>query len=826
MAGIYELRGAGKTCAAKIPGDFHSALIHAKIIDDPYVWRNESAARWVGETDWKITRRFQFKKARGARSFLRIEYADTFFSVALNGEKIGEGGNMFREWRFDATNALRDGENKIEIFLDSPVKRCAALSAKMPYAIPETVYPVYAKGRNMARKTQCSFGWDWGPCLPTSGIYGDIKIETVAQGFIESVAIDFCKKGSVWKIKAKASYRALSSGPREFVFQVKDKNKTLAQVCVAAKVSRGDNEIRAELSVKNPRLWLTSEMLAENGKKSNELYALSVQTSDGDCAIAKKIAFRTLQVDTKGGALTFKVNGRAIFAKGANWIPADALPSRQTDEKYRALLQDAVGANMNMLRVWGGGLYERESFYDICDELGILVWQDFMFACAMYPATKEFLRDVEEEAVFQIKRLRSHPSIALWCGNNENIGALNWYDETKKNRARYEKDYLALYGVIARAVKKHDPSRAWRPSSPCAGEGKNLFADNWHTDGAGDMHFWSVWHEKKDFSEYLSIKPRFVSEFGFSSFPSVESAKIFTRGDELNFMNPDVESRNRSPNGNAVILENFSRYFKIPNGFENMVYLSQVQQALAIKTAVDYWRSLRPVCAGALVWQLNDVWPCVSWSSVEYSGKWKLLHYAQKEFFAPVSCALFKKDGAFRAFVMNDTSKALRATLEIHVLDFDGRPVQKSFKVESTVGADKSKELWKMPVGKFKIDLTSCFFFARLRAVSASGKKYSAEDTFFASPFKSCAPREAKVSRRVKRERSGVFSIALRTTAPAFFVSLDVPNFAGTFSRNMVTLLPKKELKIIFTSRDGDMNAKKFNSLLKIKTLRDSYSER
>jgi beta-mannosidase len=824
LSGIYELTGAGKTCTAVIPGDFHSALLDAGIIPNPYYGKNESDVQWVGLTDWVIRRNFQFKKENSISIWLVLTAVDTFFTVFINGRKVGSGNNMFRLWRFDVTKILCNGINTIEIRFDSAVKKAASLAKKLPYPVPFTSYPVSSPHGNLVRKTQCHGGWDWGPCLMVSGIYGDIQLESAASGYIDNITVHYGNVGKNWTVLVKTAYYSLYWGTGNFSFRITDGNQILAEETKGFTLVKGMNTFMSSLVVKNPERWLTSGELEELDRKENKLYNLTVATGDGDCKITKKIAFRTLNVDTKNGALCFYVNGRAVFAKGANWIPADALPSRQTDDKIKGLLISAVQAHMNMIRVWGGGQFERDSFYELCDRLGLLIWQDCMFACAMYPSTDEFLTNVSAELVYQIPRLQTHPSIALWCGNNENIGALTWFPETKANRDRYLIDYDRLYhGTVEKAVHMYDPDRMWWPSSPCAGPGKNTFTDNWHSDKSGDMHFWSVWHEKKSFSEYLTVQPRFVSEFGYESFPSIQEIKTYAADDQLNLTSPVMEYHQRSTGGNSVILESFSRYFRFPEGLANMVYLSQVQQAIAIKTAVNYWRTLRPFCSGVIYWQLNDVWPDASWSSIEYSGKWKLLHYAIKDAFAPVSVTVYEKNDICRVFVMNDTSKSLDAFVQLQFLGFDGKPVQKTESIHISVGADKVVKAGEFRADELACTVSDCFIYAELNASTKEGKEYDAQDTFFLSAYKQCPLRKATVTARTLYEDKSICTILLTTDVPAFFVSLDTEGLPGTFSRNMFTLLPGKPVTVMFKAKNGDISAEKFKQLLAITTLRDTY---
>jgi beta-mannosidase len=596
----------------------------------------------------------------------------------------------------------------------------------------------------------------------------------------------------------------------------------IASEMLPAAVVSGSTTLSATLTVENPEIWRTAGELAEEEKQENKRYDLSVTAGD-DAEITHHIAFRTLELTAGEGSFGFRVNGRPVFAKGAAWIPADALPSRQTPERYKDLLTSAVQANMNMIRVWGGGQYEQEVFYDLCDRLGLMVWQDCMFACAMYPALPEFLASVEKELAYQVPRLQSHPCIALWCGNNENLGALSWFPESRENRDRYLIDYDRLYyGVVEKAVRTYDPDRAWWPSSPSGGEG--VYSDNWHSDTRGDMHVWSVWHEKKSFDEYLTVRPLFVSEFGYESFPSVEEIQTYAPAAQMNMTSPVMEYHQRSAGGNSIILENFSRYFRFPEGFENMVYLSQVQQAVALRTAVEYWHSLRPHCSGTIYWQLNDVWPDASWSSLEYSGRWKLLHYAAKDFFAPVTLSLYKKDGMFRAFVINDTSGPVAGRVTVSCLRFDGYPAGKPVSVMVPVPAGSSVKVWELPEAELPGAPEKCFFYARLSAENSTGKQFSAENTLFPSLYKNCDLPAGKIAAEITASGSETFSIKLSATVPAFFTSLSSGEIRGIFSRNLFTLLPGMPVTVTFTPGKKHVTIETLRKALTVKTLRDSYS--
>ena len=824
LNGSWNLSGKDINTKATIPGDFHTALIENGFIKDPFYGFNEKDQLWVGQTDWTIQREFVYKKKDNYKSILNISFADTFFTLFINNKEVGKGDNSFAQYRFDISDYLVNGTNIIKFIFESAEKRSIQIAKKQAYPIPYMKYDVFSPDRNMARKCQCNGGWDWGPCIMVSGIYQDIYIEEVADGLFNNPLITYSNKNEDWTAHITVSFNSFIDENKEFTLSISGSDIETVSKTIKVKINKGKNTAKVDLKVKNPNSWKTSGELKEAGLDENTIYSLKISTKDSfgqENYITKKIVFNTLKAVTKldkvqgqeGRSIYFENNGRKIFAKGSNWIPVDSFPSRFTYERYYDLLKSTVDANQNCLRVWGGGYYEFEDFYDICDRLGIIVWQDCMFACSLYPVTQDFINQVEEELEYQITRLQSHACIGLWCGNNENYGAMNWFPESNQNRVRYLVDYDRLYnGVIGKKIQEIDPSRLYWPSSPCAGP--DDYADNWHEDFKGDMHYWSVWHERKDKEAYMSIKPRFVSEFGYESFPSLNCIKSFSQEKDWNFTSQLMEYHQRSPSGNSIILENFSRYFRFPNGFENMVYLSQVQQALAIKTAVDYWRSLKPHCMGSLVWQLNDIWPGPSWSSLEYSGKWKLLQYEEKKFFENLYMPLFIKDGKLHVYISNDLSKDINAQISIKFLSFeDGKEISNKKEIKVELMADQTKEVYSQEISKDNAQ--NYFIYAFMKAEDALGKEYYSENTLFPLVYKHCNIQKSKIECKINKKDSKIFEIKLSCDKPVFYLSLDTLNTMGRFSDNLLTLLPGQERIITFSSKE-ELSLEEFSSDLKL----------
>lgn len=724
LAGIWDLidESGEYEASIDIPGDVHSALLSAGLIPDPFPGMQEKEIQWVARRGWTIHRSFPLKDSTdAARRILEIDTLDTIAEIFLNDSLVARSSNMFVPLRVDVGPWLRTGKNTIEIRFDSPERVAEQRAATLPYPVPHQIYPQQSMHHNLVRKAQCHGSWDWGIALMAIAVSGKIRIREIAsEALVSSWGIPQIDASETWRLPVFIEWDRWNDGiltePQGAPESEIRVDLLAPDGDIAASWPGGDatakvvspGRISVPLTVDAPELWWPASYGAQ------PLYTVVVRFGAEERRF--RTAFRTVEVvstdDEVGSSMYFRVNGRDIWAKGANWIPVDAFPSRQTPERYLNLLEDARAAHMNMIRVWGGGQYEAGIFYDICDELGVLVWQDFMFSCSLYPSESWFLEEVREEVRAQLRRLVSHPSIAIWCGNNENIGALGWFEESIANPGRYLIDFDRLnHGVIGSEVAAFDDTRVFRPSSPAAGESD--FSDNWHDDSAGDMHYWSVWHEGKPFSAYYEVTPRFCSEFGFQSFPSLPTLRSVIPLEELNPTSPAMEHHQRHPRGNTVILETISRHFRFPFDFEDFVYLSQVQQAMAIRTAVDFWRSRRPVAMGALYWQLNDLWPVISWSSIEYDGRWKLLHYEARRFFSPRRLALIVKDGVVTAHLFNDSSQEVAGELTIRGIDWTGGEVSRET-LPALAAADASTQLWQTAVSELPFAPTQGFLLAEL----------------------------------------------------------------------------------------------------------------
>jgi len=458
----------------------------------------------------------------------------------------------------------------------------------------------------------------------------------------------------------------------------------------------------------------------------------------------------------------------------------------------RDLLESARAANYNMIRVWGGGQYEPDWFYDLCDELGLLIWHDFMFSCMPYPSDRAFLADVATEITQQVRRLSHHASIALWCGDNEVIGSLTWYPETRANRDRHLANYDRLSRLLADIVADEDPQRRFWPSSPSLGYMD--FADGWHVDTRGDMHFWDVWHSAKPFEHYRTVQPRFASEFGFQSFTSMNVIESFTAPGDRNPSSPVMETHQRNEGGNARILETMCRYFRFPKGFEEMVFLSQIQQGLAIKTAIEFWRSTKPRCMGTLYWQINDIWPVVSWSSLDYGGQWKLLHYLAKRFYAPITVVAIPDGESIVLKGINDSPAPADIALDVLAVDMAGaaKPLHG---LEVSLGLDAASELVRVP-----LEAVDAGQFLLFEWRDGKGNRIGIND-FFPRAHKYYDLPAAEVATRWSSDGRG-HHLTLQSDACAFFATAET-DCAGYFSDNCLTLLPGQPVTLSFTPRKG-----------------------
>lgn len=759
----------GDTKAAlSLPGDIVGGLHGAGLIPDPYWGQNEYDLRWIGEQDWVLSRSFDVDRTD---LVLILSEVDTVAEVSVNGTAVLSCQNVHRSYRVDLSDVLRIGSNDISIVLKSPVVAGAAAQARMPFYIPVQEGNSPIPNGNMLRKAQCDFGWDWNIALANSGVTGDIRLEPVARHRVTAVIVNQTHGDGYVDVAVRAT---CTGGPADW-------SVSLCGVTQSGKSAGIDTVLR----IKDPELWWPV------GLGDQTLHDLAI--SFADATDTRRIGLRDMQLvsepDDIGRSFLFRVNGHDTFAKGANWIPADALTGRINRDDVRGLLQSAVDAHMNMIRIWGGGRYEPDWFYDLCDEMGLMVWQDFMFACNLYPSTPDFLAEVAAEVRENVARIQHHACIALWCGDNELIGALTWFEESRNDRDRYLVSYDRLNRTIENALLETDPAANWWPSSPSPGP--LSFGDAWHDDTSGDMHFWSVWHEGRDFDHYRDVSPRFCSEFGFQSYPSMNIIRQFADPADFNIAAPVMESHQKNAGGNARIAETMFRYFRFPVDFENFVYVSQVQQALAIKTAVTHWRSLRPHCMGTLIWQLNDTWPVCSWSSLDHGGGWKVLHHLAREFYRPVTVVAVPDGDNLTLRGINDTRNPVDITVTAYATDMTGT-ARELGTATAEIGSNAGDLL---QFAAYMVAPHEMLTFVWSASDGSGGG-----DVFAPLPYKSYDLLPADLSLTTAPE-GGTWVLDITAQAMAFFVTAEA-SIPGRFDRNALHLGPGHTATLRFTPDD------------------------
>ncbi len=628
LGGAWRMREADSETwhSAHVPGSVYADLMADGTMPDPFWRENELDAFERMKKDYVYQRAFTVTEAQLAHAHVELvcEGLDTLAHVSLNGREIAFADNMHITWVWNVKEQLHAGENTLEIRFDSPILYCAKKAEEAPGWESSDATP----GFRHLRKAHCMFGWDWGPRLPDAGIWRPIFLRTWDAARLENALMLQAHHDGVVDVTIRPEIAGESAWSAEITAPD-------GEVIIIPETTAAEQVI----TIEHPQLWWP------NGLGKQPLYRVTVRLATGDTR-TWRIGLRTMTVsrekDEWGEEFCHVVNGMKVFAMGADYIPEDNILARVTPERTRRLLEDCKAANFNAIRVWGGGYYPDDAFYDICDELGLLVWQDLMYACAFYDLTPDFERSIRVETHQNVARLRHHASLALICGNNEMEMFMAGANSALINHRTWEfvptyphhiTDYVKMFEYILPAiVKETAPQTYWWPASPSSGG--NFDAPN--DENRGDNHYWDVWHGEKPFTEYRKFFFRYASEFGFQSFPCLKSVKQFTLPDDRNIFSRVMERHQRNQAANGKILSYLSQTFRYPNSFDDLLYASQLMQAEAIRYGVEHWRRNRGRCMGAIIWQLNDIWPVASWASIDYYGRWKALHYAAKRFFAPV----------------------------------------------------------------------------------------------------------------------------------------------------------------------------------------------
>ena len=826
LCGEWDFRQSGSEhwIRASVPGCVHTDLMSAGLIDDPFYGRNEKSIQWIGEKDWEYRKTFTISEADllVSNMWVVLEGVDTYADISVNGLPVGTTDNMFRTWRFDVSDKLKAGDNQLTIRFESVFRHDMPRYLDAPYRLmawpnndqSDIWLSVYA------RKAGYHYGWDWGPRLITAGLHGSVYVESwndwkIQSVFFKTLSLDkpSAKTGKARTADMQADIEVLSDMECDaFITISRGSQKVCGEKVV---LKKGLNSYELPFTIRNPHLWWSNGL----GKAHMEEFTVRVDACGNTASLTDDIGIRTAEViredDDQGRKMTVRLNGYDVFCKGANWIPIDNFPHMRERRDYAYLLESAALSNMNMIRVWGGGLYESEDFYELCDSLGIMVWQDMAFACGMFPSDSTYLSNVKEEIKDNVRRLRNHPSLVLWCGNNENeISYFEWgwnRTLTHDQRIDYEKGLKKLfYDVIPSTVDAEDGTRYYHPTSPVTGHSGVPYS-------MGDAHMWSVW-KGGWVEEYL--KPhniaRFMSEYGFISYPDMFSMKKFIPEWDMYTGSPSMlahhrayDDTTRDPNySDNTICRYMNRYAWVPEKFEDYVYMTQWFQAEAVKVAMEAHRRAKPYCMGTLFWQLNDCWPVVSWSSIDYYGRWKALQYYSRRAYAPVLVLPYlAEDGTVSVKVVSDRIEEFNGTLETYVMGFDGNIIKQT-DVRCYVNAEGTKDVFRIESHELDGDT---FLYVRL----VEGNTIVSENIFFNRYPDEYTRLKPNISIEAVKTDDGIEMI-LSTDKLARCLYLYTDNENDIFEDNYIDLIPGFSRRI-FVKTDKDIE--KFNTIINYQTL-------
>jgi len=795
----------GEWLPATVPGTVHTDLVNAGKIPDPFIGTNEKQVQWVENEDWEYRCKFTPSKELLAQKNIRLvfEGLDTYASVYLNSELVLETDNMFRSWRRDVKQQLKKGSNELRIVFASAVRKGKEAAAKLPYTLPgdEKVF---------TRKAQYQYGWDWGPRLVTCGIWKTVRLEA---GTGAKAGLDYSIDAD-GAVRLTASFHFYSDRMRQCTLRVTDAETGALYGIDTLLCPKGRVQLACKGRVGDPRLWWC------RGLGPQHFYRLKCTALSGEKILMEETleaAFRQIELvrdkDAQGETFYFRVNGVPVFAKGANYIPPDNFLPRVTTGKRKQILLDACAANMNMIRVWGGGVYETDEFYSLCDSLGLLVWQDFMYACAMYPGDSAFFHNASREAEEQVLRLKKHPCIALWCGNNEiDEGWKNWgwqkqYKYSAADSTKIWNDYLDFFEMHLRLITLRSGVPYW-PSSPSIGWG--------HAESLqqGDSHYWGVWWGMEPFEAYEKKVGRFMSEYGFQGMPPVSTLRRFAAEQDLSLRSEVMKQHQKHPKGFETIQTHLERDYRQPKNFESYVYVSQLLQARGITMAIRAHRRARPYCMGTLYWQLNDCWPVTSWSGVDHYGSWKALHYAVKDAYKTTGASLVLQDDSVHLYVVNDSTESVKLRWSIHALDVNGN--FKSAEAGEAQAPPGSKRIAVFPLNALQKDARKEELV--LNATLAINGQTIDEDFLFLVPPKALELPDPKLGWKVE-EREGNLFIKLKTERFAKNVFLEAQGHELRFSDNFFDMRPGEKSITVH----GAITAEQLKAKLNVRTLRDTY---
>ncbi len=813
LTGSWLFRQAGTQDwrPANVPGGVHTDLMALSLIPDPFVGDNEKAVQWVAEKDWEYKRQFSVSTdlMQTPQIDLVCDGLDTLAVVYLNGKELGKTNNMFRQYRWDVKALLTAENNELLIVFSSPVQYC---KTQQEVRYLQGVTQAISGGPHL-RKAPCQFGWDWGPQLPPIGIWKDIRLEGTTAARLEEVHVQQIHQDGKVFIKANLKIKN---------FQTKSYNGKLSVTSPDGAVIKTNAEIldqgTLQVEIPDPQLWWP------NGYGDQPLYRVQVTLSNDQEELDQRsyrLGLRTIELrqepDQWGKSFTFVVNGLTIFAKGSNWIPADSFPTRITDDYLEMLIRAAVDTNQNMLRVWGGGFFEEDRFYDLCDQYGVLVWQDFIFACSIYPLDDpEFLENLRVEVEENVRRLRHRTSLALWCGNNEmEWGWAAWGWKGEESQVLKEAYDQFFHHTLPQWCAALDPDHTYWPSSPSS----DIPFEDPNGQKQGDAHYWDVWHGRQPFTAYRSQYPRFMSEFGFQALPPLETIRTYAEEADWNMTSYIMERHQKNDSGNQLMVAQMLDTFRLPKDFESLIYLSLVLQAEGIRYGVEHWRRFPQRVSGTLYWQLNDCWPVASWSSLDYYGRWKALHYSAKRFYAPVMMSIEDQPVQQDVYITNDTSNNLTGTLSWSLETLDGKTI-KSDKIDVEADPFNVTSLCKLDFSDQLTDqiVRDCVFVAEL---SLDNQPTSIQTAFFA-PTKHLNLNDPRISTQIKVEKDQLM-ITLTAKTLARLVEVKIEGLDLVFSDNYFDL-PANRPATITCPLPAGWTMTQIETALKIQSVYNSYA--
>lgn len=818
--------GKSEHYKATVPGTIHSDLINNGLIENPFYGKNENNIKWIEEKDWIYSTKFNVSRndiENFHNAFIVFDGLDTFAKVYLNGKHIMTADNMFVSWEKDVRNLLNDGENSLEIHFTSPLKAVDEIYKKTGINYPadndrsEHHLSVYA------RKAPYHYGWDWGIRMVGCGIWRPVKLVFNNGYGIEDIytytsEIKHDKAFLETEMSVTNRYEnTLKNCKLTATFQLN--GKTVSQDIETITVKPGSNIVKFNTEISNPQLW------QPNGWGKQNLYDVEIKLAKGNEILACKsyrTGIRTIRFvsenDSIGRNFMFEVNGKNMFAKGTNYIPQDIILTNVSKKDYRKLFEDVKNANMNMIRIWGGGIYEDDYFYQLADENGILVWQDFMFACSTYPGDSTFLENINKEAIYNIKRLRNHPSLALWCGNNEIYEGIKYWGWNRRyEKDIYEKmkaDYDNIFrNILDKAVKKYDHQRSYIHTSPDTA--------NWGrpaTQGYGDIHYWGIWYGKEMFDAMDTLNLRFVSEYGFESFPEMKTILTFASEKDLSINSDVMVHRQKSSIGNELIETYMQNYYRMPDSFDDFLYLGLILQGHGISYGIETNRRQRPVCMGSLYWQLNDSWPAISWSAIDYYKNKKALYYHSRDAFAPLILSAQQKDSTIDLYAISDLLEPVEnAEVIISIEDFKGKTVNSKTFV-CNIGANTntfvaSFETDNLLAGHNKTDV-----LMNMQILNSKKEKVFEGIKYLALP-KELNLTAPKIEKEVRYDGNQI-QITLTTDVLAKDIFIEIPAQGADFTDNFFDLRAGETKNVTIT---GKNISEKDIKNIRIRTLTDTY---